>query len=397
MKEGPRILEKNSSAALPDIVRAMKILIKQFLGKNHSWSVCGWGMAQALLRLGHDVDLFSTDGIKHLPESLKPYLIGYVEENIIEKVYGRGPGHDYDCQISYTAMKNFPFLLSHGLKNRFGIWCYEWAGANVLPTGFAKNYQACDLIITPSHFAKKVFVDSGVPENRVRVVPHGITASLYRASSTVKLPTQKSYKILANVAQNHRRKNIPGLLEAYGKAFTNKDDVCLILKTKDKKPTHQFDISLQDCLADFKKRFPQHAELKVMSDFVEDISSLYRSVDTIFTMSHCEGFYFPGLEGIAAGKMSIAPNWGGQVDFLNNSNALLIDGKEGRADPKSMYWESKNNAIWFVPSVDDAAAKLRYAYQNYQSLNAKTAEQQASVLNQYGWSNVVDRILSCCA
>lgn len=374
----------------------MKILIHQFLGKNHSWSVVGWGIAGALIQLGHQVHLFSTDGIKNLPAALRPYLIGYHEENNFSQIFGRMPDAQYDCQISYTGMKNFPMYLSRGNKNRFGIWCYEFSGKNVLPSGFAKHYRACDHLCAPSNFAKRVFMESGIPENGIKVIPHGIDTLAYQKTSTLDLHTKKSFKILANIAQNHLRKNIPGLLAAYGKAFSKQDDVCLILKAKDKPATMPFEVSLKDCLSNFNSKFPNHAEVKVFSEFVDDMSDLYRSVDAVFTMSHCEGFYFPGLEGLAAGKVSIAPNWGGQVDFLNSENSLLIDGKEGRANPHSMYWESKNNAIWFVPSVDDAANKLRYAYQHYQSINDKLSTQKELILSQYSWTNIASQFLQLC-
>ena len=98
----------------------MKILIRQFLGQQHSWSVTGWGIASSLKKK-HDVHLFSTDGIKNTPNYLKNNIIGYTELNS-QKVYGKLPDNNYDCQISYTAMKNFQPYLSHGSKNRFGIW-----------------------------------------------------------------------------------------------------------------------------------------------------------------------------------------------------------------------------------------------------------------------------------
>lgn len=370
----------------------MKILIRQFLGKNHSWSVCGWGIAKSLINNGHDVHLFSTDGVTHLPNDLKCNLVGYVEENIPGKIYGRLPDSNYDCQISYTAMKNFPIYLANGSKNRFGIWCYEWIGKNILPTGFAKSYKNCDKILAPSNFAKKIFMESGVPENVVDVIPHGIGEE-YTQNSTIKIPTKKSFKILANIAQNHKRKNLSGLLDAYGKAFSSKDDVCLILKGKDKPIKMGFEISFSDCLNKFKQKYPNHAEIKILSDFIPDISSLYRSVDATFTMTHCEGFYFPGLESIVSGKVAIAPNWGGQLDFLNQSNALLIEGKEERADPSSMYWESKNNAIWFKPSIDDAVEKLRFAKDNYNSINDKVSSNKQNYYSQYSWNSIVEKIL----
>jgi hypothetical protein len=119
-------------------------------------------------------------------------------------------------------------------------------------------------------------------------------------------------------------------------------------------------------------------------------------VDAVFTLSHCECFYFPGLEAAAAGKINIAPNWGGQIDFLNETNALLIDGKEGRADPTSMYWESKMNARWFLPSMDDAIDKLRHAYNNYETLNQRVEKQKIDIYNRYNWNTIANDILKLC-
>lgn len=372
----------------------MKVLVRQFLGKNHSWSVVGWGVARGLLGLGHQVDLFSTDGINYLPKDLHQNLIGYTKENELT-VQGRTPDQEYECQISYTCMKNFPYLLRNGNKNRLGIWVWEWAGKNSLPTGFAKNYKACDYLCVPSQFGKQVFMDSGVPEASLKVVPHGIDVASYQKTTTIQMPTNKKFKILANIAQNHRRKNIPGLLEAYGKAFNKQDDVCLILKAKDKPISMAFETSLKECLSRFHQQFPNHAEIKIFSEYVEDMSDLYRSIDTVYTMSHCEGFYFPALEARAAGKLSIAPGWGGQLDLLDTTNSLLVEGKETRADPKSMYWESKN-AIWFQPSIGDAIEKLRYAYQNYEKLNQNIDKQRADVYDKYDWKVIASQFVSLC-
>ena len=370
----------------------MKILIKQFLGANHSWSNVGWGLAQSL-KQQHDVHLFATDGIKHLPSNLKENLIGYVEENDNENIIGEKPDNDYDMQISYTSMKNFPSYLRYGNKNRFGIWTSEWDGKNILPSGFAKHYQACDYIIAPSNFSKQIFTNSKIPEDKIKVIPHGVNAQQYLNTTKVKVPTQKKFKILANIAQNHMRKNIPGLLRAYGLAFNNTDDVCLIIKGKSKKPEMIFDVSLDDCIKDFKKEFPKHAEIKIFNEFIEDISALYRSVDATFTMSHGEGFYFPGLESLASGKINIAPAHGGQLDFLNEKNALLISGVIMRADPRSMYWEQKNEALWFQPNIQDAVEKLVYAYKNYEALNSILELSRADVVAKYSWDSIANKIL----
>lgn len=375
----------------------MKILIRQFLSQLHSWSCVGWGLADACLKQGHQVDLFATDGDgkEHLPTHLKPHVIGYTELNK-PQVFGRLPKPEYDCQISYTAMKNFPAYLSSGSKNRLGIWIYEWAGKNVLPTGFAKHYKSCDMLCVPSQFGKQVFMDSGVPEDRMAVIPHGIIREQYAQNTTIPLPTDKKFKLLVNLAQTHLRKNIPCLLEAYGRAFNNQDDVCLIIKGRDKPIISPFDVSLSACLRDFKSKFPQHAEIKVMSEFLDDVSALYRSVDCLYSLSNCEGFLFPALESIASGKMVVAPNWGGQIDFLDDSNSLLVSGKEERASPKSMYWEGKPNAVWFKPDVEHAAACLRQAMDNHQEVNARVENQRALTLQTYDWGQIGSEFLGLC-
>ena len=371
----------------------MNIVMRQFLGENHSWSVVGWGIAQSLINKNQNVDLFSTDGIKNIPLPLKKNIIGFSGENSL-KMNGKIPDTNYDLAISYTAMINFSSYLSHG-KKKIGIWCYEWAGKNVLPNGFAKNYKYCDILAAPSQFSKQVFIDSGVPESKIKVIPHGVDNSFFNGTSTIALPTKKKYKILANIAQNHLRKNIPGLLDVYGKAFAKEDDVCLILKAKDKKITFPFEVSLNDCFNKFYEKYKNHAEIKVISEFIPDMSALYRSVDAFFTLPFCEGFLVPGLESIASGKLVIAPNWGGQVDFLNDSNSLLVSGKEVRANPRSMYWESKNNAIWFEPDIDDAVDKLKYAYQNFNALNAKVELQRNDIYNKYNWDSITEQLLNC--
>lgn len=374
----------------------MKILIKQFLSHNHSWVVVGHGQARALKQLGHEVHLFSTDGIKHLPSDLKENLIGYTEENQ-NVLFGRFPDKEYDAQFSYTCMKNFQNYLSFGNQNRFGTWCYEWAGKNVLPNGFAKSYKFCDVLCAPSNFAKKVFLESGVPENAVAVIPHGIDVERYKKATTIaEIASINKFKIGCILGQNHIRKNIPGMLEAYGKAFTNKDDVCLILKASEKPIRQQFDVSLNACINAFKTKFPKHAEIRVISDFIEDMSDFYRSIDASYSLTHCECFYLPAIESRAAGKLSIVSGWGGQLDLLDKSNALLIDGKEGRADPKSMYWESKNNAVWFLPSIDDAVEKLRYAAANYKTMNESIDKQRSDVYTEYSWQAITQRYLQLC-
>jgi len=354
----------------------MKICWQGFLGTNHSWSIVGQNICRALIKKGHDVDMFSTNGLEFFPKDLQSNL--------------RILGNDYDMQLTYTAMRNFPHYLNHGSKNRFGIWNYE---TTVLPHGFAKNYRFADKMLPSSQFSKKIFADAGVPNDSMVVIPHGIDLEKFESVESYPLKTKKSFKILANIAQPHIRKNIPGLLEAFGKAFTKQDDVCLVLKVVNKPPTQAFDVSFSEIYASFKDKYKNHAEVEILSNFIVDIEGLYKSCEAIITMSHAECFWMPGLEAMAAKNIVIAPRYGGQLDYMNDDNSLLIDGKEVKADKRMQYWTQSPYAAVFSPNIDHAVEMLRTAKNNYNNLIEKFKPNMNSMVNNHTWNSVAGQIL----
>ncbi|HVI42930.1 MAG TPA: glycosyltransferase [Anaerovoracaceae bacterium] len=360
----------------------MKVCFEQFLGKNHSWSIVGQNLARALLKKKHDVHLRSTNGYEHFP----PDLLPYVKENLDK---------DYDMQVSYTAMINFPNYLSHGNKNRFGIWNYE---TPILPTSFAKYYKATDKFLPSSQFSKQIFLENKVPEDHMVVVPHGIDLEQFtNTKEKFPLKTKKKYKILTNIAQPHIRKNIPGLLSAFGQAFTKNDDVCLVAKVVIKnKPESQFEVSFTDIFNEFKKAYPNHAEVEIVNTFIPNIAELYNACDIVFSMTHAECFWLPGIEAFAANKVVVVSNYGGQLDFMNPDNSILIDGKIERAPRKMQYWTPSPYAGTFNPNIDLAAEKLQEAVKNYDVLLQKFSPSMKATVSRLTWDNAVDQMIGLC-
>jgi len=358
----------------------MKICIQQFLGKSHSWSIVGQNYARSFRNLGNEVHLQSTNGLEYFPDDLKSLLKEKLDD-------------DYDLELSYTSMKNFPVYLNHSKKSiKFGIWCFEWAGKNAIPTGFAKHYKSCNKILPPSQFAKQVFLDSGVPESSLQVVPHGFDKTAYDNCEPLNINTKKSIKILLNIAQNHMRKNFAGALDAFGKAFSKKDDVCLVLKIVDKEPQQNFEVSFKKMFNVFKTKYPNHAEVKIITDFIPNIGSLYKSCDILYSLTHCEAFYMPGLEALSLGLVNVVSGYGGQLDFLNNDNSLLVSGKVSFSPPQALYWDQKAGTYWFEPSIDDAVEKLRYAANNILKLKNQI-KLNNQVIEKYSWDNVANSVL----
>lgn len=364
----------------------MHIKIQNYLFQSHSWSIIGWNLARILIKLGHEVDLFPTDTNEtcHLPEDLKPYLI-------------TNPTNDYDCQISYTAPLNWGKYLLNGNKNRFGIWAYE---SSEMPAGFGKNYKFIDKVLPPSNYCKDIFRRGGIPEEHMSVVPHGINPDDFQTEIKYPIKTDKKFKIGVIILQPHIRKNIPGMLEAFGKAFSKVDDVCLVVKVhknpNSKAKQQQFYVDFDKCLSNFKKKYPEHAEIRVIADFIPNIIELYNSCDIIFSGTHSEGFNIPALDSLAARKITIMPNYGGHLDFLNENNSLLIDTKEVRCPREAQYWSYSPYASWGNPNIDHAAELLRKAVNEYDALKEKFMPNMKEVAEKYTWENVMKQILGLC-
>lgn len=349
--------------------------------------------------MGHDVDLFSTNGDLHFPDDLRPNLKGMLDEGqqlddrSFNELVSKKLNATYDMQLSYTALRNFCHYFIRGNTNRFGIWNYE---TTVLPKAFAKGASCVDKVIPSSEFSKKIFTDNGMSASSQVVIPHGIHLDRFQNLGTYQLRTKKKYKVLANIAQPHLRKNIPGLLETWGKAFTKQDDVCLVLKVSKKGANSIMDISVNDMLRAFSTKYKNHADIEIIDTFITDIEPLYNACDVVITMSHAECFWMPGLEAFAANKVVIAPRYGGQLDYMNDDNSVLVGGKMIRADNRLQYWEPSPYAAVFDADTTEAATKLKDVIKNYDDYLAKFSPKMKEILPNFTWEKVAQQFIDLC-
>ena len=369
----------------------MRIVFRQFLGANHSWSVVGRAIARALIQQGHQVDLFSTNGIQYFPEDLKPHLIGYQDGTTF---YGKMPDNNYDMTFSFTALKNAPQYLQHSKKNRFLCWVFEW---QQLPQGFAKHHASVDLIISPSTFGRDGFITSGIPADKVVVIPHGIDQEQFNTTDIYPLKTKKVTKIFVNIGQSHRRKNIDGIFKSYCAAFTNKDDVCLVAKISKNDMANPFDIDALKTMAIIRERYGSKApEIELITGYVPNIATLYNAASFIYFPSHAEGFGLPPLEALMVGKVSVCSRYGGMLDFLNDDNSLLIQGKVLPAPLNHQYWQGSIKNQHFMPDMNDCIDKLRYAVANKDALNKKVCEYRETIREKYSWNTIAKQLTDLC-
>lgn len=360
----------------------MRIGTTSFFSGIHSWGITMQGLTKAMVQMGNELEVFSTNGLKYIPEFFNPYL--QKEMNTDASKY------KYDVKLAYTAPHNFKEFCSNG-KNRFGIWCTE---VDQISSSMIKNHIYLDYLFAPSEWSKNTFVNSGWPEDKCVVVSHGYDPDKLENLEAKKIKTNKKIKILICAGQPHIRKNLPFIFETLFKTFTKKDDVCIVLKLVFKKPSAPFEVDLLPILNKLKAKYPQHPEIIQFQEYMDDIYPLFKACDILYNASLGEAFNYPALDALIMDKIVIAPNYGGHLDFLNTQNSLLLDGCKIPATIQSQYWDPLTTASHFQVNQDDAIDKLRFAVNHLEKLKLQVTTNNQQAKQQLTWRKQAEKMLS---
>ena len=163
------------------------------------------------------------------------------------------------------------------------------------------------------------------------------------------------------------RKNIGVLIKSFLKAFSNvPNPPALVLKT------NGANFSVLDRV-DIKKKIQQVKDMftgvelpniyLIHGDFtIEEMSTLYNhpKIGAFITCTHGEGFGRPMLEASCCDLPVIASKWSGHLDFLTDSESMLIDGFLKEV-PKSALWKDiiVEPSKWFDVNEADVVRKVR--------------------------------------
>ena len=163
------------------------------------------------------------------------------------------------------------------------------------------------------------------------------------------------------------RKNIGVLIKSFLKSFSNiPNPPALVLKT------NGANFSILD-REDTKKKIQRVKDMfkgvnlpniyLIHGDFtIEEMSTLYNhpKIGAFITCTHGEGFGRPMLEASCCDLPVIASKWSGHMDFLTDSESMLIDGFLKEV-PESVLWKDiiVKPSKWFSVNEGDVVRKIR--------------------------------------
>jgi glycosyltransferase involved in cell wall biosynthesis len=263
---------------------------------------------------------------------------------------------------------------------------WEWGST---PKAWIEPFSAqVDEIWVPSRFVRSCYMRSGIPAERIQVIPNGVDLGVFRPHGE-KLPlrTRKTVKLLF-VGGTIRRKGVDVLLAAYTRAFSAADDVCLVIKDLGSRTFYKG--QTHDRLIDEAKRAPGAAEIEHLVEPLDHhlLAALYRSADALVHPYRGEGFGLPILEAMASGLPVVVTGYGPALEFADPDCAYFIQSRELRTGARRVGDLETVEPIWLAePDVDDLARHLRRIYENRAEARAKGAR-GAERARAYSWDEI---------
>ena len=269
------------------------------------------------------------------------------------------------------------------------------------------GWNKMDLIIVPSEHAKKGFIDTvyeklqNTPDGKqqkvgefrlekpMEVLFEGANENLYKSIDDVSLNLVDDIKedfCFLHVGQwtqggyGEDRKDIAKMIKIFYESFANKkEQPALLLKTNG--ATYSI-MDREDCLKkinEVKSKFPKDWNLPNVyllhgSLSEKEMNKLYNhpKVKAFVSLTHGEGFGRPLLEATMTGLPVIASAWSGQMDFLSDTDSLLLGG-ELKQVPQSMVWKDIiiPESQWFNVNEQQTYKAMNYCFTNYNEVKEK--------------------------
>ncbi len=283
--------------------------------------------------------------------------------------------------------------------------------AGIETTTVSNNWiEGCnkmDLIITPSEHSKDGFVKAlyekmqQLPngqqqkvgelklEKPIEVLFEGVDENIFKPLDDSSLDLVDDIKedfaflhvgLWGKGGYGEDRKDISKLVKLFYESFANKkEQPALILKTAG--ATFSI-LDREECLRkinEIKSMFPKDWNLPNVyllhgSLSTEEMNKLYNhpKVKCFVSLTHGEGFGRPLLEASMVGLPVIASAWSGQMDFLSETDSMLLGGELVQV-PKSQVWKDIviPESQWFNVNETQAYRAMNYCFQNYDEVKEK--------------------------
>lgn len=301
----------------------------------------------------------------------------------------------------YIHVQHIPaYALDHDPEAAWNV-CRTIFETDRLPSDWVERLNRMDEVWVSTAFNRDTFRQSGV--NRpIYILPQGIDTERFRPGlPPVDIQGRRGFVFLS-IFEWLYRKGWDILLEAWARAFTPSDDVCLILRTY---PVNVVDHP--DSASVILRRIHEFLDgklgrpLQSVAPIVVvgrpvpqmHMPRLYASADAFVLPSRGEGWGRPYMEAMACGLPVIGTGWSGNLAFMNEGNSYLIDpGELVTVDDRAEFPFYRGHK-WSNPSVEHLATLMRRVFENRSEAKAKGNAAAQSVRRDWTWDHACRLLL----
>ncbi len=325
-----------------------------------------------------------------------------------------------DNQISPSGEAKLEKLWAHDIRQKSVpgahtpfVWIrHQWPTNDAAPKGakwvinqpwefshltkkMADTFKQADAIWTPTTFCRDAFIRSGVPADKIQIVPNGIDPALYTPDGPAPgIPTSKKFTFLF-VGGTIFRKGIDVLLKAYTTAFTASDDVCLVIKEIGGDSFYKGQTA-EEIINNIRKN-PNAPEILYTKSMLTDaqMAELYRSCDVFIAPYRGEGFSLPTLEAMACGLPVIVTAGGATDDFVDESVGWRIPSSEFSIGTTLDGMELTGEATMLEPDAEVLVETMMKIVQHPHEVREKGLRGAHRARTEWTWKRATMKALAC--
>lgn len=296
-----------------------------------------------------------------------------------------------DDKERVNLIVDLPFNWGQYLFKEKNICFLVWEG-NKIPLSFVdylKDERINQIWVPSTHTydAVKNTIDNSLEwqtiKNKIKIVPHGVNSKVF-------FPTEKPkdvFRFLANKGfkDPEDRGGMQYLIKAYTEEFSGSDNVELVLKIN---PSYGVFDFIKSGLITPKPNLPR---LMVNTDNLafNELVKMYNSAHVFVAPTRADAFNLPCLEAMSCGLPVLTTNYGGQIDFVNDSNGWLIDYELTEVKHELFY----EGISWATPKLDHLKKLMRKIYEDKQL--TEKVENSLKTANEWRWDNSAQKAVNC--
>jgi glycosyltransferase involved in cell wall biosynthesis len=256
-----------------------------------------------------------------------------------------------------------------------------------------------DEIWVPGDFNVETFERGGIPRERMRVLGGTLDFDLFTpgAVEPANLRVPDDHVVFLTNFAFSERKAWRQLLHGWSLAFGPDDGVCLVLKVHSEGRRTQ----IRDRIDAFLREelgagaVARLAPIRVVDDVLpaDQMPRLYAAADAYVLPTRGEGWGRPYMEALAMGLPTIASRWSGQLEFLHDGNAWLVDGDVVPVEhAEEVFLDPLPGHRWFQPDIDSLAAQLRAVAGDLAAAKAKAVAARPELVARFGPETIARRV-----